>query len=282
MAPTGPPDGVPPRSTRLVTLKQRSGNVPRMTNPMTNLHWQRGGPPGGQPIVLLHGWARDGATDWAATGWVAALAEHGWEAFVCDLPGHGQSGDVPIPEGAEPAGWAAGLAMADLRRFGVGAFAVAGFAEGGLVAGRLAVIWPESVGPLVLIGCDDRVGLPHGDMIAAALRDRSTRVWDAGVADRVAEARADPRHDLGTLAHWVEKAAWPAAARLGALRTPVLIAVGAEDEHRHTAPRLARLFHDARLVTVPGGHRAALAAPELHAQLAAFLSEHPRPLEPGP
>jgi hypothetical protein len=52
----------------------------------------------------------------------------------------------------------------------------------------------------------------------------------------------------------------------------VLVAVGTEDEHRERAPRLAQLFHDARLATLPGDEETLLAAPELSATIAAFVT----------
>ncbi|MEX0659529.1 MAG: hypothetical protein WD080_10385, partial [Egibacteraceae bacterium] len=85
---------------------------------------------------------------------------------------------------------------------------------------------------------------------------------------------ADRRHHLPTLATWAERAAWPAAPRLAALRIPALLGVGADDERREHAPRLAQLFHDARLVTVPGDRRSVLLADELLTTVTRFLTDH--------
>jgi pimeloyl-ACP methyl ester carboxylesterase len=238
---------------------------------VTLLAWQSAGAAGRAPVVLVHGWASDGVRDWQDTGWVAALERAGFAVYVPDLPGHGESADVVIPDGREPAAWAAEAVLADLARLRLGAVAVAGTGEGCLVAGHLAARAPDDVAKLVLVGVDDVVGLPNAAEIAAGLRDPTARVWHAEAAEVIVAARTDRRHDLATLATWVERAAWPAAARLGALRTPVLLAVGADDPRRERAPRLARLFHDARLVTVPGAGRDALAAPQLVDAVADFL-----------
>lgn len=239
---------------------------------MTLLAWHRGGAAAGPAVVLCHAWAGDGPGDWQATGWPERLARAGLVALACDLPGHGASAEVIVPGGADPAAWTAEAVRADLDRLGASVVGAAGFAEGGLVAGHLAVDAPELVHRLVLVGCDDRVGRPFGAQIAAALRNRRNAPWEQSAMEAVAAARADHRHNRATLADWVERAGWPAAPQLGALRTPVLIAVGAEDEHRAGAPRLARLFHDGRLLTVPGGGREVLSSALLQHAAAEFLT----------
>ena len=239
---------------------------------MTILAWQRGGIDRGCSVVLLHTWASDGTRDWEATGVAAALAKAGIVSFVPDLPGHGESADILVPPDADPARWAAHACLVDLERMGVGRCSVVGYADGGPVAGHLAVRAPERIDRLVLIGCDDIVEVPNAAEIAAALRDNGAPVWHPEAAELVALGRRDRRHHLPTLAQWVEHRRWPAAPRLGALRLPVLLAVGADDPRRDRAPRLAQLFHDARLVTVPGDHQSSLSSPELARQLVDFLA----------
>jgi pimeloyl-ACP methyl ester carboxylesterase len=241
---------------------------------MTTLAWQSGGSAAGPAVVLVHSWASDGPADWAATGWVDALTAAGHALWVPDLPGHGESADVVIPPGTEPAGWTARTILADLDRLRVPAFAVVGYADGCLTAGHLSVLAPERVGRAVLVGCDDRLAIPSGGEVAAALTDPTARVWNPDVSEAVRRARRDRRHHLPTLAHWAHRVAWPAAPRLGSLRTPVLLAVGADDApRRERAPRLAALFHDATVVTAPGDRRGALGSAQLHRTAVDFLAE---------
>lgn len=239
---------------------------------MTILAWQRGGGSGGPNVVLLHDWASDGVGDWQDSGWVAGLEAAGVTAYVPDLPGHGESADVLIPPDAEPAAWTASAIRLDLERLHVPSFAVVGYIAGCLTAGHLAVRAPDRAHALVLIGCDDQPLIPRGREVASALRDDGGALWDPEAAGDVARARQDRRHHLPTLARWAEAAAWPAAPRLGALRTPVMLAVGRDDPRRERAPRLAALFHDGHLVTVPGGARDVLAEPTLVSAVTAFVS----------
>lgn len=248
---------------------------------MTILAWQRGGLQTSPAVVLVHTWASDGTTDWDRTGVAATLARAGLSPLAPDLPGHAESADVLIPPDVDPARWTAHACLADLDRMMIGRCAVVAYADGGPVAGHLAVRAPDRIDRLVLIGCDDIVEVPHAEEIAAALRDLDATVWHPEAAALVARARADRRHHLPTLAQWIERRCWPAAPRLGALRLPVLLAVGTRDPHRNRVPRLAQLFHDARLVTVPGDHRTALSSAELASQVADFLAGSPPPGGPA-
>jgi pimeloyl-ACP methyl ester carboxylesterase len=241
---------------------------------VTILAWQEGGVVAGRPVVLVHGWACDGAGDWDATGWVSALGAGGRRVLVPDLPGHGESADVLLPGDARPADWTASVILADLRRLGAGPCDVVGFAEGCVVTGHLAVRAPDTVGALVLVAADDRRP-EHRDEIAAGLESASGRIWHPEAADRVAQARADRRHHLPTLARWVQELAWPAVPRIGSLRTPVLLASGAEDAVRERAPGIAQLLHDAHLITVPGAGREVLASARLQRAALSFLADVP-------
>ena len=222
--------------------------------------------------MLLHDWAADSVTDWQDTGWIAALDRAGIPAFVPDLPGHGESADVLIPPDTEPAAWTAGAVVADLERLRVDAFFVIGHRVGALVAGHLAVRHPERVPRAVLVGCDDQPLIPRAADVGAALRDTGAALWDPEASEAVSHARRDRRHHLPTLAQWAESAAWPAAPRLGAMRTPVLLAVGRDDPRRERAPRLAALFHDGHLITAPGDGDA-LSSAELISAVVDFLQQ---------
>jgi pimeloyl-ACP methyl ester carboxylesterase len=241
---------------------------------VTVLAWQRADP-GAPPVataLLLHAWASDGRRDWDESGVVGGLSSRAVAVLVPDLPGHGASADVVLPPAGEPGAWSASVIEADLERLHPGPVGVVGFGEGCLVAAHLAVRMPERVTHLALLGRDDRQEPFRDSEIVTALRDPDAPVWSGQAMDALARARQRSDHDLPTLANWIERGTWPAAPRLGALRTPVLVAVGADDEHRERAPRLAQLFHDARLATVPGAGRAVLSAPELPELLAGFLA----------
>ncbi len=238
---------------------------------MSLLAWRRAPHVGRQAVVLLHPWAADAGL-FAEAGLTAALEEAGLAPLAPDLPGHGGSAELGVPDGADPAAWSAAILARDLATLGVERPAVLGAAEGGMVAAHLAVGGEVGVDRLVLLACDDRGRPPYATEAARALRDPRARLWTPEASALVATARAGRAHDRATLATWLERATWPSAARFGVLRAPVLVAVGADDPLRPRAPALARLFHEGHLATAPGQGAAILAEAGLHASLVSFLT----------
>ena len=109
--------------------------------------------PGAKPLLLLHG----GFGSW--THWIANIESlrSGFEVWTVDLPGLGDSGDLPAPQSVDH--------IADLIYTGwrelVGGdqpFAVAGFSFGAMVAGQLAVLAGEQCENCILVGA---VGFGH-------------------------------------------------------------------------------------------------------------------------
>lgn len=238
---------------------------------MSQLFWRRYPAAGPATVVLLHGWAGDSSL-WERAGVTAALERAGIAALAADLPGHAGSAELGIPGTRDPAAWASQAVAADLHGFGVRSCAVVGFAEGGMVAAHLAVGDDVPVTRLGLLASDDRNRPPQAEEAASALRDPRARLWTPEASDLVARVRAGRSHDPAVLATWLERARWPAAARLGAVPMPVLVATGGDDPLRDRAPQLAALFRDGHLVTAPGSGEGALASAELHEALVAFLT----------
>lgn len=238
---------------------------------MTQLAWRRSSHLGPPAAVLLHGWAGDREL-WERTGVDTALEEAGAAVLAPDLPGHAGSADLRVPVGRDPSAWSADAVAADLVAFGLSGCTLVGFAEGGIVAGHLATSGQVPVSGLVLLASDDRGLPPQAEEAANALRDPRARLWTPEAADLVARVRAGRDHDPEVLATWLERARWPAAARLGALPVPVLVATGTDDALRERAPRLAALFRDGHLATGPGSGEDALASPQLHDALVSFVT----------
>ena len=62
------------------------------------------------------------------------------------------------------------------------------------------------------------------------------------------------------------------------IRTPTLVAVGADDEAHRSAGALAQVLPNGRLVLLPGNHMSAVTKPELALAIADFLAD---PVEDG-
>ena len=113
------------------------------------VHYTTGGKAwtAGHPVVVfLHGAAQNQSV------WVMqsrALAHGGWNVASFDLPGHGQSENLPaITTVGDYAAW---LAKA-LTTIGVEQATVVGHSMGGCIAVQFAVDFPERVSSLILLG----------------------------------------------------------------------------------------------------------------------------------
>jgi pimeloyl-ACP methyl ester carboxylesterase len=108
-------------------------------------HYIEAGPPGGEPLVLVHGWACSAAW-WRQI--IDPLAQAGYRVIAYDLKGHGFSEDDPRRD-YTVAGFSADLgalaAALELRNHHVAAFSL-----GALVALRYATAHPAQVRSLAL------------------------------------------------------------------------------------------------------------------------------------
>ena len=134
------------------------------------LHFEERGE--GQPLLLLHGFSGSAAA-------LAPLARHlarGWRVLAVDLLGHGRSEAPRDPEPYRMERCADQLA-ALLRERDARPAHVFGYSMGGRVALALAVLRPDSVSSLALLGAS--AGLADPRARAARVRD------DRALADRI-------------------------------------------------------------------------------------------------
>jgi 2-succinyl-6-hydroxy-2,4-cyclohexadiene-1-carboxylate synthase len=232
-------------------------------------------------VVFLHGFTHTGAS-WAAV--VAALGER-YRSLTPDLRGHGASSE------AEPVTLSA--VIDDLAALAPDRFTLAGYSMGGRLALHLALLWPERIERLVLVGASPGIADPverearrlADDQLAAEIEradiEQLARRWArtpilAGVPEDVAarahadRLRSTPAGLARALRGLGTGALPPAWERLGELTMPVTLAVGERDrKFREIAEQMAGAIVRAEIVVIPGaGHAAHLEAPE---RLAAVL-----------
>jgi pimeloyl-ACP methyl ester carboxylesterase len=238
-------------------------------------------------VLLLHAGIADSRM-WAPQ--IEALSAVGHRVLAPDLPGFGET--PLVPGTVDYVGHV--TALLD------GPAAVVGCSFGGRVALEvaLALEQPELVERLVLIGsglgrwewsdeakagfAEEEAALELGDLDGAAAAQ--ARMWLAAGADPAVRALTEemtrrsyelqlPLEDEVTGA-WPEP---PSEERLGEIRAPTLVVVGAEDlaDIRAIADKLAREIPGARLEVVEGaGHLPSLERPgEVNRLLLDFLQD---------
>lgn len=244
------------------------------------------GPPDGHPLLLLHA-ASMAATSWAPNA--VALAEAG---FRCHAPDHiGEAGksqlkDVetfprtPVEIGELYAEVAEALDL--------GSVPVVGASAGGHAAMRLALVAPEHVSRLALLGpmgitslgISAIVRMMLASLVPADAIARMTSRWALGDAPSITE---DYGEWFATVLRSVAsppRVGRPVAltpAEMTAIRRPVLLVLGDHDNLVGQAGRAAdraASFPDVRVETLSSGHLIGVErAEEADRLLVAFLQE---------
>lgn len=146
----------------------------------------------GTPVILLHG-IGGGRAMWPRT--LQTLAAAGFDAIAVDLPGYGDS--VQLPPGGVDAMADAVVGLMD--HLGLPSAAVVGHSMGGMVAQAMAARAPQRVCALVLACTSPAFGKPGGDWQARFVADRLAPL-DAGggmpaLATRLVPAMVGPTAD---------------------------------------------------------------------------------------
>jgi pimeloyl-ACP methyl ester carboxylesterase len=246
---------------------------------------------GDRPFVLVHGFT--GSSDDFADV-LEPLSELG-RTLAPDQRGHGETGNPGM-------GYRFDQLTADLAAFldAVGAprCDLLGHSLGGMVALRLTLAHPERVASLVLMDTAPRpIAGTRGVRAMAGLASWIPPRWTLRLVRSRREKLPEPmrraEQTMGPERYWerlrvkleaMDRAAYrplareiafqtPLTPRLGEIRCPTLVIVGAEDEpFRAASDEMADAIPDAKLVVVPGAHHSPqIEAPE--AWLAA-IREH--------
>jgi pimeloyl-ACP methyl ester carboxylesterase len=208
----------------------------------------------GEPVVLVHGFASNAATNWVHPRWVTTLTGAGRRAIALDLRGHGASAKLYDPAAYHSATMADDVA-ALLDHLGLAAADVMGYSMGARITAFLALAHPAHVRSAILGGLGghliDGVGLPAG--VADALEAPTLAdVHDA--AGRTFRAFAEQTgSDLAALAACIRGSRQILTRdEAASIRAPVLIAVGTNDAVAGDPRRLAAAMPGAEVLDIPG------------------------------
>ncbi len=235
----------------------------------TGLAWHELGE--GRPVVLIHGYFSDAATNWIRYGHAARIAANGYRVIMPDLRAHGQS-DRPHGAEAYPPDALARDGLALVAHLGLTDYDLGGYSLGGRTVVRMLTMGATPTRIIVAgMGLEGLLDTGHR---AAHFRNILTNLgsFERGTPEWTAEAflkttGGDPVALLGILDTFVDTP----RADIAAIAQPALVLAGRDDDDNGSHQALADLLPDARLVETPGGHMSAVVKPELGQAIADFL-----------
>ncbi len=231
-----------------------------------------------QPIVLVHGFASNHRINWVAPRWVDALTKDGRRVIALDNRGHGQSQKLYDPQDYGTEILARDVANL-IGHLGLGRVDLMGYSMGARIVAFLALERPELARSLILGGLGlhlvDGVGLPIGIADAmeapslASLTDPMQRMFRAFAEKTGGDLRALAACMRGTRQTLTEE-------QVRSIRTPVLVAVGTNDDVAGDGRKLALMFDNGASLEIPGrDHNLAVGDKVYKAGALAFLEERP-------
>jgi pimeloyl-ACP methyl ester carboxylesterase len=226
----------------------------------------------GRAVVLIHGLFSNAWTNWIRYGHAARVAERGFRVIMPDLRAHGDSA-APHDAAAYPPDVLAKDGLALVAHLGLEDYDLGGYSLGGRTTVRMLTMGATPRRVVVAgMGLEGLTGTGlRGDHFRHILTNLGKH--PRGSPEWLAEAflkttGGDPEALIHVLDTFVDT---PIEA-LHAIRQPVLVVAGEEDEDNGSHAALAQALLDATLVEVPGGHMSAVIKPELGTAIADFLS----------
>lgn len=231
----------------------------------------------GRPILLIHGFASSGVVNWVNTGWTETLRQAGYQPITMDNRGHGKSRKIYDPKlyfAHEMADDAARL----LDHLGLNRVPVIGYSMGARIAAFLSLRHPDRVRCAIWggMGMNLITGLEDGEEIIAALTAESLADVK-GATGRQFRIFADhSKSDRAALAACMISSREPMREEdARRIETPVLVAVGEEDDMAGDPHTLAELLpHGEALVIPRRNHMLATGDPKFKAAAIKFLLAH--------
>jgi len=232
----------------------------------------------GTPVLLIHGFASNVATNWVDTQWVKTLTDAGYRVIAYDNRGHGRSAKLyDLDQYGAP------IMAEDARRLldhlGIARADVMGYSMGARITAFLAIAHPSRVRSVVFGGLGANMVRPMagtGPIAAALLAPTIDDVSNPTARTFRAFAEAT-RSDLKALATCIRSSREPITPQaLLQLRCPVLVAVGSDDVIGGSAIELARIIPGAEALVIEGrDHMKAVGDRQYKDGVLAFLSRRP-------
>lgn len=231
-------------------VKRTGTAVPNFTSENIRIAYEVYGH--GKPVLLIHGFASNGAVNWVETGWVETLTDTGYQAITIDNRGHGLS-EKPY----DPAVYSSRLMAHDainlLDHLGIEQAALLGYSMGARISAFACLDAPGRVGAVVFGGLG--INIVKGMANSAAIVEGLLAPSLSEVTDRDArQFRIFAEHtgsDLRALAACMA----PSRDRISAedietIEIPALVAVGSQDNVAGDPGELAALLPQGELAGI--------------------------------
>jgi pimeloyl-ACP methyl ester carboxylesterase len=232
----------------------------------------------GEPILLIHGFASNLATNWIDTGWVQALTDARRRVVAYDNRGHGKSEKL-----YEPSLYGAPIMAEDgirlLDHLQIQRADVMGYSMGARIAAFLVLQHPERVRSLVFAGMGINLvrGMVGTGPLAKALEAPSLDDVSNETARSFRIFAEQTKSDLKALAACMRGPRDKITPeKLAGIDTPTLIAVGSEDVIGGSGPELASLIPGAQFLDIAGrDHMKAVGDKRFKQGVLDFLTQRP-------
>lgn len=232
----------------------------------------------GEPIVLVHGFASNKEVNWVNPGWVTTLTGAGRRAIALDNRGHGQSRKL-----YDPAAYHTSIMAEDVRalldHLGLDRADVMGYSMGARITAFFAMQHPARMRSAIFAGLG--IKLVHG----VGLPDRVAAGMEAPSLDQITDPQSrmfrsfaqQTRSDLKALAACIRGTRQTLTpAQVAAIKVPVLVVAGTEDEVAGSPQELAALIPGARALPVEGrDHMLTVGDKVFKAGALEFLNQRP-------
>ncbi|HEV2169854.1 MAG TPA: alpha/beta hydrolase [Candidatus Binatus sp.] len=250
--------------------------MPNFDSEGVRIHYRDEGT--GEPVVLVHGFASTAEHNWGGTGWIATLSAR-YRVIAPDVRGHGLS-DKPHQPDAYGYANMGGDVTRLMDHLGVERAVLIGYSMGASIAIELMLSRPERFRAIVLGGIAYDDGLEDKrdrDAIAEAYRADDPATIKSPVAKAYRRFAESMPNDLKALAALIDAKRTPFdPARLAAVRMPVLIVVGSNDNAIGDPKPLAQMIPGAQLAMLEGrDHLTAPADPRFKDVVIEFLAGAP-------
>ena len=250
--------------------------MPSFTHEAIEIAFIDEGPREGEPILLIHGFASNIATNWVQTVWVRTLTRAGRRVIAMDNRGHGASTKSHRTED-----YGSPLMAEDARRLldhlGIQRADVMGYSMGARIAAFLALAHPERVRSAIFAGMGINMvrGLAGTGPIAHALEADSIDAVTNPTARTFRAFAEQTKADRLALAACIRGARDPITPEaLQGVTCPALVAVGDQDVIGGPAEALARLLpHGEALVITGRDHMKAVGDRQYKDGVLAFLAK---------